>query len=94
MPHDMSHEGKMAGVDGTDFAKLLQQSDAFNREHDVDILVGIRMVVVDMGNEKILRGLICRNFPERRVTGRILHVKGLLRGQVHATGGNQGHPAV
>ena len=48
MAPDMSHERKMPGVYTTDFTKLPQQPDTFNRENDIDILIGIRMIIVDV----------------------------------------------
>ncbi len=48
MRPDMPHEGKMPDVYSTDFTKLPQQPDTFNRENDIDILIGIQMIIVDV----------------------------------------------
>jgi hypothetical protein len=60
---------------------------------DVRVSIRIAVIVIVVRNRQLRRGYGSWNFPETRITKRIVHLKRLLRPQMHAAGRDQRHAA-
>ena len=85
----MPHKGEVPVIHITDFSGIFEFQHALNREHNIDVPVGIRVVVIVVGYVKICGRGICRNFSECRIPFRVVHIKGMLGPEMNAAGGNQ-----
>ena len=78
MLFDVPHKGEVAVIHIIDIFPPLQILNPLDWKYNVDIFIRVCMVIVIMGNGKIIRGCVRRNLPESGITGRIRHVKGCL----------------
>jgi hypothetical protein len=76
---DMPHKREMPVVDRADFTGLLERTQPIDRKNDVDIFVGIGMIIIVVRDDKISCRRITGDFSKRRIAGRVLHVKSGLR---------------
>lgn len=86
---DVPHEGEMTMIHLSNVSGLLQLIDSIDRKDNIDIFIRGRVVIVVVGDGEVLARRAILDFPERRISCRIHHIKGLLRFQVHTGRGNQ-----
>jgi hypothetical protein len=66
----------------------LKISQSVDRKNDIDILIGIRVIVMVVRYHQLSRVDIFGNDTIAQITQLICNIEGLLIAQMHATGGN------
>lgn len=86
---NVTHERKMAVIDRPDFIQRFELPGALKRENNVDVAIGIAVIIIVMRDNQLVRDRIRRNLPEGGIPTRIEHIKGGLFFQVYPACGDQ-----
>jgi hypothetical protein len=88
-PRDVPHKSVPQPRNGADLPECGQLTQPFDGQHDVEIVVGVRVVVVVVRDHQRIEGPLQVEFAERRVPVVVVHVVRRLLAVVDPGGGDE-----